>query len=642
MPSLSSIHNPASGLRIAQANIAVTGHNISNVNTDGFSRQRINQGDFPSRNIGVGLNLKQVGMGADILSIQQVRNKFMDMMFRSEVGRAHFYDTQHTVSSAVEETMRELQNMELDEIRNSGSGMAVTRQIWMAVQELSMNPSGIEARGNFISASVQYINRMNDTHRRLVEQQNVLNGEVKDLVSEINRLLNTINDMNAVIMANEQTGQNANDFRDTRNLAQDRLSAILDVDFRHNQRTGQVEVTSNGHQLVSGGIVTYVGLRFTAEGSNLVEPVVGQDVVPGARIFDFDPNFRYAHSLLRLDRPPRDFERPGQLMGVIMSRGLFQADHTSTAQEVDPAWNLDPANAQDARAIAQWEARNHFNAHHTTIPRTIRELDIKFNHAVTLINEYFMNQNPGTRGEWSAFEVDANGRPLVIFDPVEGYVLAQTNAAGVLEPIIPFRHPTINIDREDVPGGNHFGVPIFILRDPDHIDAGRITADAQYDAAAFPQGLNMNGLNFTLGNVVINPLLLTPTGYNYLGLSTNLIDRDDNQTMIAMLGTWHENLLTIENYRGERSAAMGMDDFYNHIVTNLAAQTSRIRNLAETQLDIVQEIEGTRHRTFGVSLDEEMTNMMRFQHSFNAASRAINTINDMLETLLTRTGRVGL
>lgn len=597
---IQSINIPTSGLRAAQRNLAVTGHNMANVSTDGFSRQRVNQATFGYHNIGMaGSNTMQVGMGTDIVGIQQLRNQFLDIEFRSEIGRANFYDRMHRASVDIEVTMAELSN--------PSSGVEVTRRIWASLQELSLNPSGMETRGNFISSVTSYINRMNDTHRRLLEQKNVLNGDVKSQINDANRLIRTIDDLNNRIARAEATGQAANDFRDSRNLAMDQLAAILDVDFRTNPRSGHIQVTSNGHQLLSNGHINHIGMRFTEPGSNFVEPVIGP--AAGDRILPFDPTFRNASSLLRLDSPPRDVDRPGSLMGTVMARGLMSANHASGSmsfprynQEEYPMgsgnFRLVPDTSgmfladgteltpdEMSRAQNQWEARNRFNAEHAIIPRTIRHLDIKFNHTVSMINEFLTNQNasqdPSTWGGWRTG-------------------LSPGDA-------------TVGTGSSPGPG-----IPIFVVNDPNRINNGHASGN-----------LNNNTMQYTLGNVILNPILNEPEGYNSIGLSTNSMDRDDPTIITNLLSAWQADILSLDG-----SAPMNINDFYNQIVLILSTETSRLENMSNTQSTIATGLDGLRNSSFGVSLDEEMTNMIQFQHSFNAASRVVNVINDMIETLL--------
>ncbi|MCL1935316.1 MAG: flagellar basal body protein [Defluviitaleaceae bacterium] len=630
---LNSIHRTTSGLQAAQRNLAVTAHNMANVSTLGFSRQRVNQVEFAHLNIGrTASSTNQVGLGTSIVGIQQLRNQFMDMHFRNEIGSAHFFETMHRTANDVE--------MSMDELSNTSNGLVVTRNLWASIQELSLDPGAMDTRSNFVSSATTFLNRMNDTHRRLTEQQNTLNNQAMDLIRESNQLLHTIDDLNKRIHHMEISGQAANDFRDARNVAMDRLAAILDVDFRTNSRNGHVEISTNGHTLLGNNQITHIGMRFTEENGNFIEPVIGQDVTPDSGILNFDPSFRNANSLMRLDRTPMSWDRPGELMGTIMSRGLSRANHVSIhsvferyAQNPNagqplppPAIGVQPDFIPDANgmflkspdgdfmqltteemAIAQtqWELRNEFSNTQSVIPRTLRRLDTMFNHTIAMINEFLTNANASSTntGTWGTYhrqnwtDIASNATSAQLYDP-------------------PYNR-TVNAW-----GGT--GIPIFVTVNNSHIDTNGL-----------PANVNEHTANYTLGNVVINPALLTPDGFNLIGLQANNTDVSSPHILLNLLSTWHENLISIDG-----SAPAGIDDFYNFMVTNLAVETESLNNFADSHARTISEIEGERHRSFGVSLEEEMTNMIRFQHSFNASARVVNVLTEMIDTLINRTGRL--
>jgi flagellar hook-associated protein 1 FlgK len=80
------------------------------------------------------------------------------------------------------------------------------------------------------------------------------------------------------------------------------------------------------------------------------------------------------------------------------------------------------------------------------------------------------------------------------------------------------------------------------------------------------------------------------------------------------------------------------DDFYNSLISKLGTETSEARQELTTQSDLMVELENLRQSVMGVSLDEEMANMVQFQHSYNAAARMIQTMSEMLDTVINRLG----
>ena len=84
------------------------------------------------------------------------------------------------------------------------------------------------------------------------------------------------------------------------------------------------------------------------------------------------------------------------------------------------------------------------------------------------------------------------------------------------------------------------------------------------------------------------------------------------------------------------------DDFLKSLVSNLGVDTQSAGNMATNQETLITQIDNQRQSTSGVSLDEEMSNMVKFQHAYNAASRMITTIDEMIDVIINRMGKVGL
>jgi flagellar hook-associated protein 1 len=85
-----------------------------------------------------------------------------------------------------------------------------------------------------------------------------------------------------------------------------------------------------------------------------------------------------------------------------------------------------------------------------------------------------------------------------------------------------------------------------------------------------------------------------------------------------------------------------IDQGYNGLVRTIASDANEANRQLTTQQTITTTLSERRQSVSGVSLDEEMTNMIRFQRGYQASSRAMSTMDEMLDTLINRTGRVGL
>ena len=83
------------------------------------------------------------------------------------------------------------------------------------------------------------------------------------------------------------------------------------------------------------------------------------------------------------------------------------------------------------------------------------------------------------------------------------------------------------------------------------------------------------------------------------------------------------------------------DDYWRSIAADTGVQSQEAQRMVKNQETLLNELENKRQSISGVSLDEEMTNMIKFQHAYNAAARFITSIDEALEVVISRMGLVG-
>lgn len=86
---------------------------------------------------------------------------------------------------------------------------------------------------------------------------------------------------------------------------------------------------------------------------------------------------------------------------------------------------------------------------------------------------------------------------------------------------------------------------------------------------------------------------------------------------------------------------MNIDDFYRDLILNLGTEREKAREMALNQIMLIQQIDERRQEISSVSLDEEMANMLKYQHSYIANSRVVNAIDEMIDNIVNRMGIVG-
>jgi flagellar hook-associated protein 1 FlgK len=633
---MSSLGIAVSGLNAAQAGLYVTGHNTANVGTPGFTRQMVFQQDFRSRNVGSGTKM-QVGLGTDIAGIFQIRCRFLDAAYRQNVGRAGYHDVRVQVGAQIETILGELQGQY--RFQN------VLFDLHSSINELMKNPGAMETRGNFVSSCIMFIQKANDVYENTLGYQLDLNNQVIKSVKEINALANRINNLNSLIARNEMMGDNANDFRDERNLAIDQLASMAKITYKAHPN-GTVDVFMEGHELVVRGTVNNIGLRYTAPGAGFVEPVFtdSRDILEfddnsGRALFHFNP-------LAGIQAGLDDF---GSLKGLMVARGFAPGNYMSavslnatilagapimpdraafppdqvTWDDGGGNWFSDagltvPISA-DERAMLERQERQRvtglyrdaldiyyteqrlynqalFDANHSMIPRFQKQFDTMVNTIVTMLNNFLS-------------PLDNDGRLDTINAPADQH-------------------------------GNRTGVELFVRANGIYNDRFNTNPlNPNYGQNVFDDTDRLSW--YTLGNIRVNPELVNPSGWALLPLSESG-DESDPNLLLKILAVWESPFISIGNGNDEMEP-LNVNNFYSTIIADeVGVATQEARSFFESQVQLISQLDFFRMAMSAVSMDEEMSNMMRYQHSYNAAARILNAIDSMIDRIVNHLGRVGM
>lgn len=276
MSSISSITKAVSGLNAAQKGLQVTAHNLSNVNTQGYTRQSLLQSDSPYTEVGSygGYALK-VGLGVTTNEIRQIRNDLIDRRLRSETSVLNYYQTANTTISDIQAIFDEPYGDTINDMLKS---------FWNNIQELNTKPDGVTERTEFIGKAQALIDKITSVASGLEDYQENLNKQIITTVGKVNQIFEKIRDLNMKIATAEAQGtDNANDYRDTRNLLIDELSQYGEVSY-FEDGTGQVSLQFEGHEVINKSICTKIDME-KIDGSGFVA-LKWHD--SGSDVFKFD------------------------------------------------------------------------------------------------------------------------------------------------------------------------------------------------------------------------------------------------------------------------------------------------------------------------------------------------------------------
>ncbi len=231
-------------LQAQQRALDVTGHNIANANTPGFTRQRAvfatpNPFAMPALNRPV--DVGQLGTGVLVQEVTRLRDSFIDLQFRQEVNRTGEWEAKQN----------SLQKLEVILNEPSDSGLrTVLDQFWESWQELSKKPELEAVRSTVRQRGIAVAESLNHLDRQLTDLANDLDASIKIKISEINDKASQIAALNDQIVRVEVEGDHANDLRDKRDLLVDELSKIIQVTVQEDQY-GALTVTIGARDLVT-------------------------------------------------------------------------------------------------------------------------------------------------------------------------------------------------------------------------------------------------------------------------------------------------------------------------------------------------------------------------------------------------------
>lgn len=565
MSLMSGLYVGTTGLMTSQNALNTTAHNLSNIETSGYTRQQVLLEDKIYNTIGNGsVSNKQVGLGVEYAKVRQVRDYFLDQSYRKEAGRSAFYETNYEAVSEIETLLGEFDGVAFQD------SMA---DIWTAIQELQKDPTSPVVQGELVNTSAQFLERAQSIYKSLSDYQENLNAKVKDYVDRINDLGNTIHDLNDRINKEEikvQHGEDieasiaeANDLRDQRNKAIDELSGLVNISYFTNA-DGATEVSIEGVSFVARDRVFEMGTEVDSN-TGFYTPIWPQN--GDDKVFDYTQEIS----------SNRDSDI-GELKAIVLARGDRRANYTDIQ---DKSFYPDEEDFYNTGKDTSTDPPTQLiPTSSSIIMNTMAELDNLVHNMMVSVNDILCNDD-GVATRTGLSEDDIKGR----------YELFQRLG---------------NNDRYEK------------------------QADGTYSYVEEKTGLHHTDLStlYTISNVKINPdLLKEPAKLDFKTEDLNADQTKADKLAKAFtnaFGALNPNLTMEYNYQ----------DYYAAMVGQLATTGSVYQSIVDAQEIAVSQLDASRQSVMGVSSNEELSNMIKFQNAFNAASRYITACNDMLENLI--------
>ena len=558
MPLMGSIYVGSSGLQTSSNSLNTSAHNLSNIETQGYTRQQVLQGNKFYNTIGIAaISDMQIGIGVDYTKCRQVRDTFLDASYRKENGRSSFYEICSESTGEIETLLGEMEGASFKE------SMA---KLWTSVQELQKDPSSSVTQGVFVATCAQFLERATAVSKGLNDYQQNLNSRVTDMVEEINTTTDRIHELNKIIQKNEIGVEEANDYRDERNYLLDKLSGLINIKTTENVY-GAVEIYAEGSPLLIGDSINH--LEVKSNDYDMLTVTWGP-LYENQEVFNF-------HQVISSDYQT-DI---GELKALLLARG----DHKANYSDLQKG-----ATDEESYMIYNHgtEGKNDIPVANSVVMNVQAEFDRLIHNMATAINNVLCDNSPTASG-------------------TQGVEIFQR----------------LGSDRYDADGN-------YIAEE---------TAGSPLDVSTM----------YTISNLKINPDILKQPTLNSFIKDDKSVDFEKAKKLVEVFAgtgkvrdlndkvneTWIDSAWAVNP---NVNSKLGYVSFYDNIVGSLANVGSVYNSIVTSQQITVDSLEDSRQQVVGVSSEEELQNIIKFQNAYNASSRYINVINEMLEHIISQLG----
>lgn len=603
----------SSGLRAANAALNTTANNIANVKTDGYSRQQVIQESADA--LRVFSTYGCAGAGVDTIAIERMRDGFYDTRFRNNNTTLGEYDAKLYYTGSIEEYF--------DDGDGKSGFTAIFSKFEAALQSITTNQNSTESKRQFISTAMSLAEYFNNTASNLQKLQKDVNSEIKLRIERINSISKEIATLNKQINMIEMSAGKANELRDKRDLLLDNLSEIVDV------KTEELPIVdANNPDRQTGGnrfIVRIAGGQTLVDGydnntlsciSRKPNEKVNQTDADG--LFDVvwqnGEEFNLYNAAMG-----------GQLKGLVAMRdGNNNQGFDGTVTGI----GLSP-DGRDSTVTIKVTAEHMLNTNKCNLSDTGGSIIIGN-------TEYFYKSwefDPATSSYTFRMD-DEKSDSIPSWDKVgkEASVGADVNYQGIpyyLEQMNEFvRAFSAKVNEIFMAGFGSLGETGNMLFTAKKPTPGANKSDDEY---AFGDFSDANGYyEMTAFNLVVNKDLIGNP--DLLGTRTNAEDGN------AEFGKVTELIETLKDKTKFNFRNGTASEFLQCILSDVALNASNAEHFYDTYKGIAVTIETQRISVSGVDEDEEATNLVKFQYSYNLASKMIQTLTEIYDRLILQTG----
>lgn len=601
--------------------IQTAGHNISNADTEGYSRQRVIVKSFEPiyrPDLERAMVPGQIGQGCDVESINRIKDELLESRIVEQKNVESYWETRDKYYSMIESVYNE---------PNDVSVRTNMDKFWQGWQELSTYPESDAARLAVVVRGQTLTNSIQQQYKSLRGIGDQINGDIEAVVKQVNDLSRQIASVNGEIVRSKGLGDNPNDLMDRRDLLVEKLSSLINVTVTQKD-PDEFMVHTDGQIIVQGSLARQI-------------ETVGQ----------LDNN---GYGKLMWSDTKLDAEFHGGTLGALVE--LRDKDIRTEIQSLNTmALNFaDLVNDVHRNAIGKNNTTGlDFFVQHDFVENVNGNYDrngdgvedTSYIFRMTGTNALKMQEQIGLSGTMTIN--GASGNIDVAYfstDTVEDVINRINDSNGEVKAYLD-RNSCLVLKATSSNGMEN---PDFVIR---HVeDSGMFLTG--YSGILQGSGAD-NAYDFNRANAVdvlagaqfaVSPVL-NPSAY----IEVNGLIQNDVSSVAAAFknsqgfaepsdGRAAVEMAAIRNTKIMIGSQRTFDDYFADTITNVGLKGEQAQNQLATQNKIMGDLRDLRDSISGVNIDEELADIIKFQHGYNVAAKFISVQDELLDTLINRLG----
>ena len=599
--------------------ITTAGHNISNADTEGYTRQRVQVKTFDPiyrpdlERAGVP---GQIGQGTSVESINRLRDELLDQRIVAQGNVESYWSTREKYYTMIEQVYNEP-----DEI----SVRTTMDKFWNSWQDLSTYPESRAARQAVVTRGETLAESIQQRYKSLAGIGDLLNGDIEATVKQVNEYTQQIAAINGEIVRAKAMGDNPNDLLDRRDLLVEKLSQLANV-TTDRRDSDEFMVHVDGHILVQGSVSRDFALVATTDNYSYSKVVWGDTgenaIISGGQL----------GALIEL--------RDSDIRSEIQSLNTMAMNFADLVNDVHRA-GIGANNVAGLDFFTQYPFVTDVNGNYDRDGDGA--LDSSYVFRLTGANVLKAQDKVGLEGDMVLS--GKSGTVTVHYYPTDTIadVVARINASDGEGKAYLDRNNHLVLKGTTAQNAEN---PDFVIR---HVeDSGMFLADyagilQRGQAYDFAQANAVNALNANTSFAVapvLNPAAYIAVNEAITGDVLSVAAAFPSSRGFAMSGDGRAavEIASIRNTNVMIGKDRSFDEYFANSVTNVGLKGEQAETNLLSQNAIMNDLRDLRDSISGVNIDEELADIIKFQHGYNAAARFVSVVNDMLDTVINRLG----